>query len=224
MDDPIAIAIDTSCRRGGIAVGRGRDVLAAETFDAFGRHATLLVSRLKALVDAHDVAAAAIGHVYVSVGPGSFTGLRVGVTVARTLAQANPDTRCVAVPTALAIAENVRDLPWEHLAVVADARQGLVHVTPVDRAADGVPALAGPPVLAAPEEYLANAPTPLTLVGEGLEHHDLTARGDTLAPADAHLPAPRAVYAVGRRLADAQQFTPLQNLLPLYSRKPACES
>jgi len=227
MTDPmISIAIETSCRRGGVALGRDDGLVAESAFDASARHGVQLLTRLDELLAGEDLRPADLREVYVSVGPGSFTGTRIGVTVARTLAQALPDVRCVAVPSPAAVAEGVRGLRWDHLAVVLDAREGLVYAAQFRRGGpDGLPVDQGDGAVLAPAELLENAPRPLTLVGEGLAHHDLAAEGVTIPPPEAanappHLPTAAAVWRVGRRLATAGRFADPARLLPIYVRKP----
>ncbi len=223
MKKEVSIAIETSCRLGGVALGRGNEIVKVVAFDAATRHATQLVSRLKELLASRALSPAKLDHVYVSAGPGSFTGLRIGITVARTLAQVVGHLRCVAVPTALAVAENVRHLPWEHLAVIADARQGCIHASIFTR--DGgriVPA--GKPVVARAEQFLARAPRPLLLAGEGLAYHDLTVRGDAVADESLHLPTAEGVWRVGRRMAAEGEFTDYRRLLPIYTRRVVAAS
>ena len=48
----------------------------------------------------------------------------------------------------------------------------------------------------------------------------MEADGVTHAPPDLFLPTPEGVWRVGRRLAAAGAFTPLPQVLPLYTRKP----
>ena len=97
MGGDFSIAIETSCRIGGLALGKGDQLLTVETFDASQRHATILVARLEAMLETANLNPGDLSELYISVGPGSFTGLRVGVTVARTLAQFVAGLRCVAV-------------------------------------------------------------------------------------------------------------------------------
>ncbi len=142
MSEPptYSVAIETSCRAGGLALARGEELVRVVRFDASYRQATQLILRLDELLRPDGLRPQDIAGLYVSVGPGSFTGLRVGVTVARTLAQAvaldgrsgpgdGPVSglRLVAVPTLLAVAENARDLEWEHLGVVMDHKEGEIY-------------------------------------------------------------------------------------------------
>lgn len=219
MKDVISIAIETSCRQGGAALGRGESLVKAIDFDAASRHATQLVSRLKELLEAEGLTPSDVRQVYVSAGPGSFTGLRVGVTVVRTLAQALPRVRCVAVPTAQAVAENARDLPWEHLGVILDVKDNTVYAATFHRPR-GLIVPAEPPQLISPEHFLARCPRPILLSGEGLGHHDFTSPGITLAEAPLRLPRAEGVWRVGRQMAAEGAFTEYHQLLPIYSRKP----
>jgi tRNA threonylcarbamoyladenosine biosynthesis protein TsaB len=216
----ISIAIETSCRRGGLALGRGEELVARVDFDASARHATVLVTRLKELLTSQGLVPTDLTELYVSVGPGSFTGLRVGITVARTLAQAMPGLKCVAVPTPAAIAENARHLPWQRLAVILDAREGAFHASFFERRGEEIVPFLAPPGLFKAEEFLAAAPRPLLLTGEGLDYHHLAGPGVEIAPAELRLPTAEGVWRVGRILAKAGAFTPPAQVLPIYVRNP----
>ncbi len=219
MAGGVSIAIETSSRAGGVALGRGGALVRAEAFDAGGRHAVQLLCRLEALLAAEGLRPGDLEEVYISAGPGSFTGLRVGVTVARTLAQAVAGMRCVAVPTALAVAENAAGLAWTHLAVVFDARSGELYAQQFRRG-DGEIAPASAPAVMTEAEFLAAAPRPVLLVGEGLAHHDLTADGVEIADAAFHVPTAGGVWRVGRRMAARGQCADYHRLLPIYTRRP----
>ncbi len=219
-DRLVSIAIETSCRTGGLLLAIGDRREQEVCFDAAGRHTVQLLTHLAAMVKQTGLGPKDIDEVYVSTGPGSFTGLRVGITVARTLGQAIAHLKCVAVPTPAAVAENARELDWQHLAVVLDARQGCIHASVFDRR-DGTIAPADLPAgLWRPQEFLAAAPRPLLLTGEGLDYHPMSAAGVSLAPPQLRLPTARGVWTVGWRLARAGQFTEYHHLLPIYVRAP----
>lgn len=223
MDHPVSIAIETSCRLGGAALGAGQALVDIVDFDAASRHAGQLVVQLDKMLTRHGLRPADIDEVYVSVGPGSFTGTRVAVTVARMLAQTVPGIAVVAVPTTHALAEGARELDWQRLGVILDAREGLIYATTFVRRGEQI-LPEGPEGVMTPEEYLAAAGEPLSLIGEGLAYHSLADDLVVDPPSRAeppHLPSAGAVWRVGRQMAANVLFTEYHHLEPIYCRKPA---
>lgn len=87
------LAIDTSTRRVGVALGSQLGVLA--TIELGGaasegppRHAEQLVPAIDHLTRIADLSVRQLSAIAVTIGPGMFTGLRVGVTTAKVMAQA----------------------------------------------------------------------------------------------------------------------------------------
>lgn len=216
----VSIAIETSCRLGGLAVGVDDKLIAAENFDATSRHATILIARIDALLKAEGFGPGDVDEIYVSAGPGSFTGIRIGVTVARTLSQVCPSVRCVCVPTPQAIAENTRDMNWQHLAVILSNQAGSVYAALFNRGDDGDIVPAAPPEVMSPQQLIESAPQPLLVTGEALARHSLTGEGISQADESLHLPTAEGVWRVGNRLARQGKFTEYHQLLPIYSRRP----
>src|SRR5438270_13709798 len=114
-EEPRIVILETSCQVGQVAVARGAKVLAVRRLDEARRHARDLVPALRDLLAEQGWRARELDAVVVSRGPGSYTGLRVGVMSAKTLTyatgcallaidtfaaialQAPPDVRSVAV-------------------------------------------------------------------------------------------------------------------------------
>ena len=84
----ITLALDSSTRTGGCAVLRGDDVLAELPGDAAHTHATRLPGDLMTVLDRAHLALADVEVFAVATGPGSFTGLRVGIATMQALALA----------------------------------------------------------------------------------------------------------------------------------------
>src|SRR5689334_10808268 len=100
-----SLAIETSGRIGSIAVIDGDKICAEETFQHGLQNAAQIIPIIDRRTRAQQWSPDQIEQVYVSVGPGSFTGLRIGVTLAKTMALAT-GVKIVAVPTVRVLAEN----------------------------------------------------------------------------------------------------------------------
>ena len=217
MHKPISIAIETSCRYGGVALGAGDELIECVAFESARRHAVQLVARLDELLRRHKLEAKDLDEVYVSAGPGSFTGLRIGITVAGVLTQSVTDLRCVAVPTVDVVAENATEAGIDgHIGVIMDAGDSIYAAifTNTNKANRGT---------VTAEKFLADAPRPITLLGEGLGYHQITGEGVTLADASLWFPRPEGVWRVGRRLASRGKFARIDQIRPFYLRRPAAE-
>jgi len=84
----LILALDTATSRCGCALMAGQHVLARVGADIGKGHAEVLMGQIEDLFDAAGVAVGDVTRIGVSCGPGSFTGIRVGVAVARGLALA----------------------------------------------------------------------------------------------------------------------------------------
>ncbi len=236
---PRIIAIETSSRRGSVALARGGDLVATADFSANQRHAAELLPSIDKLCRSAGWSPSSIEQVYVSIGPGSFTGLRVAVTTARHLALAG-DARIVAVPSLAVIAENaclvVRGAPdsciigpsdesnQPRVAVILDAKRKQVYAGLFARRGDSHEPV-GPPILAEPGPWIASIPRPLAVMGEGVTYHRaaIDAAGAFVLPEDSWLPRAEYVHRLGWHLACAGRFTARDALVPLYIRRPEAE-
>ena len=124
FDNPLILAIETSGRLGSVALAQGDKLLAESHFSGQMRHSAEIFPAITDLLSKFSKKPDQIEHVYISIGPGSFTGLRIAVTLAKTLALAN-NTKIIAVDTLDCIAANVnpRDKS-EQLGVILDAKRG----------------------------------------------------------------------------------------------------
>jgi len=82
------LAIDTSTAQVAVAIGADHRVLGEIRLLGGRRHAEQLVPAIASLVASTGVALDHLAAIAVGIGPGMFTGLRVGVTTAKTMAQA----------------------------------------------------------------------------------------------------------------------------------------
>jgi len=80
------IAIDTSTEYAGLAIFDNEQLIAEQTWRCGLNHTIELYPRLDALLKAGGLELASADCVYVATGPGSFNGLRVGVSAAKSIA------------------------------------------------------------------------------------------------------------------------------------------
>src|SRR5438045_5972013 len=106
---PRALAVETSGRIGSVALAENGVVLAGETFPHGLQHAAHLLPMIDQMCAARSWRPRDLEHLYVSAGPGSFTGLRIGITLCKTIAFAT-GAKIVAVPIVRVPAE---DAPGE---------------------------------------------------------------------------------------------------------------
>jgi len=136
---PLILSAETSSRIGSVALAIGDRVLGESNFSAPLRHSAEIFPILQELLGRFGFEAKQINEIYISVGPGSFTGLRIAVTMAKAMHLAK-GTQVVAVNTMDVIASNVIDIAngrteraceekshrigQDRIAVILDAKRG----------------------------------------------------------------------------------------------------
>jgi tRNA threonylcarbamoyl adenosine modification protein YeaZ len=177
--------------------------------DAFG-HAEHLMPTVLAALDEAGVDRAELDAIVVGLGPGPFTGLRVGIVTAAALGD-GLDRPVYGVGSHDGLAQSIRSLPGPCL-VVTDARRREIYLSAYDGAARRIH---GPAVLApaALPELIAGLPTPpVAIAGPGAGLTGLQLPVVDLGPAALGL-----VRAAGPSLVTGAVPGPLT---PLYLRRP----
>jgi tRNA threonylcarbamoyladenosine biosynthesis protein TsaB len=221
---PRALALETSGRTGSVALIEDERVLAEDHFPHGLKHAAELIPMLDRLVRAQGWTPRDIEHLYVSTGPGSFTGLRIGITLAKTYAFAT-GAKLVAVPSLEVL---VRNAPpgWQNAILVLDAKRGQIFTARYAHR-DGKFVEQEPAHLDTLAAMLARAPRPVHLIGEGLPYHQQFIPSDDSRIVLTSPPSWRARAAVvaelGIQRAGRGEFTDPQALVPLYIRLPEAE-
>ncbi len=112
------LAIETSGRIGSVAIALGKNILAETTFSAPIRHSAEIFPAIGDILDRFSRKPDNIEQVHISAGPGSFTGLRIAVTLAKTMHLANA-AKIIAVDTLDVIAANANDYIKEKKTTIA---------------------------------------------------------------------------------------------------------
>ncbi len=83
------LSIDTASALASVALSRGGEVIAESTWRCQRNHTVELLPAIERLLDDGSVSKGDLTAVFVSVGPGMYTGLRIGVATAQGLARAS---------------------------------------------------------------------------------------------------------------------------------------
>ena len=123
-NEPIILAIDTSSHRASLAVSRGEDVVASLAISNNLPHSQTLFSNIFALLSVAGYEIQDVDAFVAATGPGSFTGLRVGLAAIKGLAD-SLGRHCLGIDSldSLALASGLDGL---HL-VMIDAGRGKVY-------------------------------------------------------------------------------------------------
>jgi tRNA threonylcarbamoyladenosine biosynthesis protein TsaB len=217
------LAIDTSLSTGSVAAIAG-DRVAVRSLPTAGEHARLLAAAIEAVAGELGWRSAAAELVAVVRGPGSFTGLRVGITTAKALCWTT-GSRLLGVSSCEVIAEGSAAAVGRHdapLTVAYDAVRGEVFVAtvvPDQSSPSGWRTEAGR--LVAAQEWLAGMAPGSIVTGPGLAllTDALAGRPDlVIAPPAAWLPAIVDVGRIALLRAAAGETDDPATLVPDYIR------
>lgn len=222
----LILGIDTATPQVGCAIGGHEGVLASFQSAKGKRHAETLVPAIKFLSEQTGIELSEIGAVAVDVGPGLFTGLRVGVATAKAMSSALR-VPMVGVSSLDLLAFEVR---WtsRRIVSVVDARRSEVFYAFYRQVPGGVQRLSemrcGSPeelcseIQATGEECLAVGDGALRYAANLEEVHRVEIEDAGLA-----FPSPAALVQLAHARALREEFVNPWELQPLYLRKADAE-
>lgn len=227
-DEPLILSVETSGRWGSVAIGKEDELLRELPFSSPMRHSAELFHAVASLLGYAGCSPADIAEVYISAGPGSFTGIRLAVAMAKTMALAS-GVKIVAVNSLDVAAQNATDYHHDTgqtcqcVAVALDAKRGQFF-TGFHRPAGDHWQRSLPPQLMRPEAFLLLAGQQgcqVHLLGEGLLYYKakFTAPYISILPETYWQPKASAVFTLGREQARAGNFSDPALLVPVYIRQ-----
>lgn len=225
-DADAILGFDTSTEDAAVCVVRGDAVLAETLIEPLDggrpRHSPALLWEIERLVGEAG-GWEAIERIGVGVGPGLFTGLRIGVATARALAQ-SAGVPVVAVGSLDALGDSLAarpDADGRELAPMIDARRGEVFYSVRAQGSNLLePALAPPERLA---EALAKRPRSPLAGGSGALRFRLELERAGIEVIDPQAAEHRASGAAVCRLAMRAQAGGPESIEPIYLRRPDAE-
>jgi tRNA threonylcarbamoyladenosine biosynthesis protein TsaB len=222
-NNPRLLLLETSGRAGWVALAQGDTLRAVRRLDEARRHARDLAPAVQDMLVAESWKPHDIDAVFVGRGPGSYTGLRVGLISAKAFAYA---TGCalIAIDTFAAIAAQAPD---EALAVdvLADAQQDKVYVQHFARHQRGGSFTPSTPLTIEPfASWLQRREASAWVTGPGLA---VTGRrlpeGVQVVAGQRWFPQPESVLELGLLRYRAGERDDLWAVEPLYLRPSSAE-
>ncbi len=220
----LILAIESSAKAASAALCRDGEIL-SHSFQRSGlTHSATLLPMIDGMLRCAGIEKNDVDAVAVARGPGSFTGVRIGVSTVKALAHAT-GRPCIAVDALEAMAAGVQ--PYEGvICPIQDARAGQVYGAAF-RGGDLSRLLPDEPIKL--EEYLEKVSAfgrPMLFLGDGMPVHRAAIAGilgEKARFAPPHLAFLRPAAAAFLAWNRLDQAVPYQNLSPLYLRPPQAE-
>ncbi len=219
------LGIDTSTPIGSVALIDGENIVAEHTLNIVQAHSSRLMPAIDTVLKWGDITPDTLDGCAIGIGPGSFTGIRIGIATAKSLCYA-VDKPIVGISTLEAIAYNLR---WTDGIVcpILDARRSEIYGsvfhggTEWHRLTDDL-CLPIDAFLNELNKHISQNPTTI-FVGDGLATYGHTVRnqlGETVNFADAIFNVPRgaSIARLGAQRMKQGDTDSYWNLVPNYVR------
>jgi tRNA threonylcarbamoyladenosine biosynthesis protein TsaB len=221
----LVLGIETSSRHGGVAIIGEDRVLCEAVLSVEVTHSERLLPAVDRALDEAGITLEGLGGIAVSIGPGSFTGLRIGLSTAKGLAYAT-GLPLVGVPTLEAMAWTLPAARWQ-VCPVLDARKQEVYAALFRHEPEGLRRLMDDAAMA-PEDLCRLIRNPTLFLGDGVDAYGALFRerlGERvlLPPLASRGARPACVAELGRRrLLRGERDAP-DTLVPRYLRPSEAE-
>lgn len=228
MTPPYLLAIETSGSSSAVALATSsRDrqlcIVAEHQLDPANRTARALIPHIERLLTEAKIGAADLGAVVVAVGPGSFTGLRIGITAAKTIAYAT-GANLVGVNTLDVLARQAGNVASGRVWAALDAQRGDVFAAWYNETHRQLLGETDRTQLLAGEAWLQDLGSGDLVIGPVVQHYgDHLPDGVRTASAEICTPRPSAVADLGFELLERGQTADPFQLVPQYHRLSAAE-
>jgi tRNA threonylcarbamoyladenosine biosynthesis protein TsaB len=220
----LILALDTSTAVGSVALLADDEVLARASASVKGQHGELLIGTIACCLEEAGRTLSEVELLAVGIGPGSFTGVRVGVATVKGLAVSR-GVPLIGVVSLAAMARGVGEGDGV-VAPLVHAHRGEVYAALYSRGPEGPEPLLDPwsalPGVAAERIREAAVDRRVTLVGDGVRRYGpeigAIVAGAVLSGPDLDAPSAVSVAFEGRRLFLARGPDDTAALEPLYVR------
>ena len=222
------LGIETAVEHVGVALGDSRGIRAESLLASDRRHAESLTPMISFVMSQADVEMTDLSAVAVDIGPGLFTGMRVGIAAAQSIAWAL-EIPMVPVCSLDALAMNA-DWSTDLVAASLDARRGEVYWALYRMRGNGAePQRITEPVVTSPEDmaiHLADRAETIVCVGSGFERHSSyfeNAQWAERTGSSAEFPSARHLVSLAAHRVAADDTVAAAAIVPMYLRAPDAE-
>ncbi len=229
VGQPLILALDTATTCCSVALTSGTQrqgkVLASLSFCGTVSHSRRLLASVDWLLAEAAVSWSALDGIAVSVGPGSFTGLRIGMATAKGFA-CSAEKPLLGVSTLATLASCCSTSKM--ICASLDARKKEVYAAFFRRDDRGVVRLAGSISVMSPERLAEHIQEPVYMVGDaagvyGALWQTLLGEKLEIAPAQLHVPLASALGLLAAEKYVAGEFLDVGSASPLYVRASDAE-
>jgi tRNA threonylcarbamoyladenosine biosynthesis protein TsaB len=196
----------------------GSEPAAVRSEDEPMTHLKMLIPLTKQLLESEHIDKSEIAAVAASVGPGSFTGIRIGVSTARALAQAL-DIPCIAVSS---LGQFGIMAHGEPLAVIFNARRGQVYGAVFDGEGKAVME-PGPYMLTDVLDFVDKNGLDPVFYGDGVDAYEDSLEGRRKADREYRYQTAELTAEAAVRKYKNKEFLRYDELLPDYMRESEAE-
>lgn len=214
------LAVDSATRSCSVAIMDGERLLAERILNHGGTHTTELMPMIDSLLNDCGLSIHNMGGLAVTIGPGSFTGLRIGLSTVKGLAFA------VSLPVAgissLDALASQAFFAAVRICPMIDARKGEVYTAEYTHT-DGRLKPSGAARAVSPAEAARSISSPCLFVGNGARLYkdvitDIAGQWANFLPEEQSHVRAATVGRLGHQLLTSGQATPLSLLTPWYIR------
>ena len=219
------LAVDTATQSCSVAVTNGGALCAELTTVRNQTHSKHLMGLIHSVLEIAGFSVADLDGLAVTVGPGSFTGLRIGISTIKGFAHAL-DKPVVGVSSLKALAWQCA-APAYLICPLIDARKGEVYCATYCLSGNQLIQQTGARAMS-PEAFLAEIKTPCIFIGSGaqLYHHRIDTALGSLAhfvPGEQNIIRASSVAILSMPRFEAKDTEEAAELLPHYIRKSDAE-
>ncbi|OGL41312.1 MAG: tRNA (adenosine(37)-N6)-threonylcarbamoyltransferase complex dimerization subunit type 1 TsaB [Candidatus Schekmanbacteria bacterium RIFCSPHIGHO2_02_FULL_38_11] len=221
------LAIEASTKTGSCAVFGNEGLLGELTLNTDATHSEKLMPAIISLMGSLQLAFKDLNGVAVSVGPGSFTALRIAISTAKGIAF-SANIPLIGVPTLMALAEKVADFD-SVICPFLDARKKEVYFALYKRDKDGNLLQLKEETVGSVEEMCRNIKTKTVFLGNGIEVYgervrQILKKKAVFVSQAQSLPTASTVAGIGyRKLINDDYPKDLSSVRPIYLRPSDAE-